>query len=380
MKVTSQGNIFMIHSDLMQTHENLPAQVYYVRCEENRGFFLLRRSELEIKENKIYGVHMEKCKKVLDSFAKFERHLGVILSGDKGIGKSLFARLLSYISTKNGYPVLIIDQPYSGINDFLESIEQECIVLFDEFDKTFSADGQNVLLSMFDGMSSGKKLFVITCNRLSDISEFLLYRPGRFHYHFKFDYPSANEVKEYLEDKLPECYHSQINDVVIFSRRVKLNYDSLRAIAFELAQGLSFSEAVKDLNIVGNFAGYYDVCLTYSDGSTIKQDDVRIDLFSEYDQIIITLTDKFSNRIANATFMSGDVVWDEKLNALSVPIEKLKIQMKSLEGARERLQKSCGLARYDDARYCEALEFYSNLVPKKFTISHKSKDNSYDEW
>ena len=41
---------------------------------------------------KAYGVHTEKLEKVMDSFKLFSRSLGVILSGDKGIGKSLFAK------------------------------------------------------------------------------------------------------------------------------------------------------------------------------------------------------------------------------------------------------------------------------------------------
>ena len=316
MKVTSQGNIFSIHSDLMQTHEKIPSQVYYVRREENRGFFLLKRSELKIKEDKIYGVHMQKCKKVLDSFRKFERHLGLILSGDKGIGKSLFARLLSYISTKNGYPVLIIDRPYGGLGDFLESIEQECIVLFDEFDKIFGMEEQNDLLSMFDGMSAGKKLFVITCNELSYLSEFMINRPGRFHYHFRFEYPSAKEVREYLEDNLPECYHSQIQDVIIFSRKTKLNYDCLRAIAFELSQGLPFDEAVKDLNIADDKDGHYDVCLTYHNGMSVADTDVEMHLFSKYDKVQASLFDKFAHRIANVSFLSGEQIYRKDLLVL----------------------------------------------------------------
>ncbi len=162
----------------------------------------------------------------------------------------------------------------------MESIEQECIVLFDEFDKTFGIEGQNDILSMFDGMSAGKKLFVITCNDLSRLSEFMINRPGRFHYHFRFEYPGAKEVREYLEDKLPERYHSQIQDVIVFSRKTKLNYDCLRAIAFKLSQGLPFDEAIKELNIVDGDDGYYDVCLTYHNGMSITDTAVRMYLFS----------------------------------------------------------------------------------------------------
>ena len=47
-----------------------------------------------VKE-KVYGIHPKKADKVFKAFTKFERNLGVILSGDKGIGKSLFARILA---------------------------------------------------------------------------------------------------------------------------------------------------------------------------------------------------------------------------------------------------------------------------------------------
>lgn len=141
-------------------------------------------------------------------------------------------------------PVLIIDWCTRGLGDFIESIEQECVVLFDEFDKTFNDDSQNELLSLLDGLTAGKKLFVVTCNSLSKLSEFMVNRPGRFHYHLRFEYPGAMEVREYLEDKLPRQYHNEIKEVVVFSRKVKLNYDRLRAIAFELSTGLSYLQMI----------------------------------------------------------------------------------------------------------------------------------------
>ena len=36
---------------------------------------------IEINEDKIYGVHMEKVNKVLNAFPNFNKNLGVILSG-----------------------------------------------------------------------------------------------------------------------------------------------------------------------------------------------------------------------------------------------------------------------------------------------------------
>ena len=61
------------------------------------------------------------------------------------------------------------------------------IILFDEFDKTFSGKhgggnekAQTELLSLFDGIAMGKKLFVITCNHLTGLNDYLVNRPGVF--------------------------------------------------------------------------------------------------------------------------------------------------------------------------------------------------------
>ena len=72
----------------------------------------------------------------------------------------------------------------------------------------------------------------------------MINRPGRFHYHFRFDYPTADEIEVYLRDKIDEKYYPEIKEVVNFSYKVKLNYDCLRAIAFELNSGEKFSEAI----------------------------------------------------------------------------------------------------------------------------------------
>ena len=106
------------------------------------------------------------------------------------------------------------------------------------------------MLSLFDGVSAGKKLFVITCNEIQSLSQYLINRPGRFHYHFRFLYPTADEIRAYMEDKLDKQYYDEIENVIAFSVRMNLNYDCLRSIAFELNTGSKFQEAINDLNII----------------------------------------------------------------------------------------------------------------------------------
>lgn len=320
MRAISQGDIFTIYSDALKTYEQLPAQVYNVRFSKQSGFFLEVSTALEIKESKIYGVHDAKCQKVLNSFSAFARNLGVILSGDKGIGKSLFAKLLAIKAIAAGYPLLIVDTYIPGIASYIESIEQECVVMFDEFDKTFGdikaedgmASPQTELLSLFDGMAMGKKLFVITCNELRKLNEFLVNRPGRFHYHFRFDHPTPAEIVEYMQDKLPKEYWNEIQAVVAFSRKVKLNYDCLRSIVFELSTGLSFKEAISDLNIINLEKDRYSVVLHYENGIVAHCKNVWMDMFAD-DEVSVWLMDKKGYDYVQVSFDPSSAQWNDKV-------------------------------------------------------------------
>ena len=181
--------------------------------------------------------------------------------------------------------MLIVNTYVQGIADYLTSIQQEVVVLFDEFDKTFhkakdseANDPQAEMLTLFDGLSQGKKLFIVTCNELRDLNDYLVNRPGRFHYHFRFDYPNDNEIREYLMDKIPESSFDEINAVVEFAHKVNLNYDCLRSIAFELSCGLKFEEAIKDLNILNLSNELYELIIAFDDGTQARLE-AKLDLF-----------------------------------------------------------------------------------------------------
>ena len=285
MKVISTGAKYNIYPDDLRSYDQLPADYYVVRFNEREGFFLERYSEFKITDAKVYGIHLEKVKKVLDSYEIFNRNLGVILSGDKGIGKSLFSRLLGRKAVEKGIPVIIVDTYWEGIGSFLDRVQQEVMVLFDEFDKTFSEKengsiAQTSMLSLFDGVAQGKKLFVITCNELRGLNDFLVNRPGRFHYHFRFEYPTEEDIREYLSDLLKKDYSSEINNVIDFSKRVALNYDCLRAIAFEINRGQGFSDAIKDLNIINITSEKFRIQVLFKDGSCLINKKVSMDSFS----------------------------------------------------------------------------------------------------
>ena len=288
MKTINTGNEYRFYDDSVKTYDKLPAQTYTVAFHPKMGFWLEKHPDLTINE-KIYGSHMQKVDKVLHSFEIMSRSLGVILSGDKGIGKSLFARKVAISALELGYPIIIVNSYIPGIADFLNSIEEDAVILFDEFDKTFYngdrniesnsvGDPQTEMLSLFDGLSVSKKLFIVTCNKIGKLNDFLVNRPGRFHYHFRFNAPEGDEIRIYLKDNIPEEFHSEIEKVVEFAVKIDLNYDCLRAIAFELSLGYSFEEAIKDLNILNIEELIYNVTVYFENGDIFDAGRMRLDL------------------------------------------------------------------------------------------------------
>lgn len=171
MNIIKAGSRYQIYGEDLNTYDKLPVRSYDVVFNKKQGFFLVARPDLVVKEEKVYGNHKQRVAKVMKSFKQTDRNFGVILSGQKGIGKSLMARLLAEEGIANGMPVITVTDYIPGIASFLSSIEQEVIVIFDEFEKTFSKlddqpDPQEEMLSLFDGLDGGKKLFVITCNEV----------------------------------------------------------------------------------------------------------------------------------------------------------------------------------------------------------------------
>lgn len=288
MNIVNAGSRYQIYGEDVKTYKRLPLMSFEICFNKMAGFYLSSRSDLAINEEKIYGNHEVKVNKVLNSFKHSDRNLGVILSGQKGIGKSLFARILSHQATEDGYPVLLANTYMPGIADFISSIEQEVVVIFDEFEKNFASNveehvgpsPQEEMLSLFDGLDNGKKLFVITCNEVDRLNTYLLNRPGRFHYHFKITYPTEEEIIEYLTDKVDEKYADGIKDIVNFSRTVNMTYDYLRAIAFELNQGYGVAETLEDLNISQTSNVRFNITITTVNGDVYNTYGTSVNLIS----------------------------------------------------------------------------------------------------
>ena len=342
MRVIRIGERYSIATGEVETYDLLLVKTYVAMYNERDGFYLTEHPNIEVRE-KVYGVHDSKVRKVMGSFGSFERSLGIILSGDKGIGKSIFAKMLCQQAIEKGYPVIIADEAYMGIARFIETIEQECVVLFDEFDKIFKSsredDEQAKLLSLFDGTADGKKMYIVTCNELHSLNNYIVNRPGRFHYHFRFEYPNASDIREYLEDKLERQYYGEIEKVIEFAGRINLNYDCLRAIAFELNQGFEFAEAITELNILNVDLEEYDVYLYLENGDVLHRYNYRTNLYAERGYDWITLKDKQEKAKVDVNYEKRNLHYDLQKKALVVPGEYVMIDYSDFEEDDEQGEK-----------------------------------------
>lgn len=52
-KIISTGSTFRIYGDDLVTHNQLPAQIYSIRCSQMTGFYLEKHADIEINEDKI---------------------------------------------------------------------------------------------------------------------------------------------------------------------------------------------------------------------------------------------------------------------------------------------------------------------------------------
>lgn len=317
------GNTFRVFDSSVETFEALPVGTYRVQFSPMSGPHLDVIEDLVPPQGKTYGDHERRVQRIMRAYERFDRSMGVLLSGDKGMGKSMSVNTMASTALKDlGLPVIAVDKNFPGVAEFIDSLG-EVMVIFDEFEKTFpveSEDGnaQDQFLSLFDGMSSIRRIYAITANSLQDLSDYLQNRPGRFHYHLRFDYPSVDDVREYITDEVPGVSAETIEQVALFSRKVKLNFDHLRALAFELRSGDEFQDVIGDLNIKRTDYTFFGAEIRLADGQVLKTRD-HLDLFNETE----VLTFYGSSRYLSLEFPTSAVAPDDgrlSIDPLSITV------------------------------------------------------------
>lgn len=137
---------------------------------------------------------------------------------------------------------------------------------------------------------------------------------------------------EYLTDKLGPQYIGEIQKVILFSRKVALNFDCLRAIAFELSMGGSFETAIQDLNIINTRETVYDISLHFNDGTVLRARNCQLDMFDEEDKEIVELYDEKGRNLVTVEFKMSACVYDPAKQATVLPADSITLDYNEYYG------------------------------------------------
>lgn len=193
--------------------------------------------------SKVYDVNADLRDSIRKSFNANDKNLGVLLTGNKGQGKSLTAKL---ICKEMGVPVIVVNKQIpQAVNfvKFFNNIKQNYVLFVDEFEKLFKEKGggedketsyhrQEVFLSFMDGVLTNehKVLFLLTTNE--GVNEYFINRPSRIK--FLVEYTELPEALFDLitTDKLKNKeYRADLEENVSL---INLNIDLLISIIYDI--------------------------------------------------------------------------------------------------------------------------------------------------
>lgn len=194
------------------TVETVPVGIYNLGLSMS-GWYLEKYADKFTFDYKIYGLQTEFCEHVLKTYKNTKGNFGIMLTGTKGTGKTVTAKILAnYFNL----PVIIVKDmgdSNQAMIEYLSGFNFDCVLFFDEFEKNFS-DKDSTILQIMDGVynSGYRKIFLLTTNEMT-INENLVGRPSRIRYVRRFGNLDLKTVEEYLDDALevPEARQELID-------------------------------------------------------------------------------------------------------------------------------------------------------------------------
>lgn len=257
-KFADSGTVInVITFDDENIKDNLKPAVYSVGFNMMAGYYLNKVGDRLSTPDKVYGNVATRVDKIMNSYKAANKSFGVLMSGDKGSGKTMTSSMVANRAIEElNIPVILVEDGFDpgSLASFIQKIG-ECVLFFDEFGKRFNdKEGeQGELLSLMDGTGSCKRLVMLTENNYADINRYMLNRPGRLHYHFSYGKLDEATITEYCQEKgIDEETAQKIHIRREMSR--EFSFDVLQALVYEYKlYGGDIDELAVDLNIEATF-------------------------------------------------------------------------------------------------------------------------------
>lgn len=233
-------------------YDLINGKVYNLKWDRYSGMSYFEEDGLLSLPAKVYTTKSDDVfiKRVNTYFQKTSKlSTGVMLSGIKGTGKTVMAKV---IAKNSNLPIIVVDEDYptGRINDFFRKFETPVAIIFDEVDKHWDTED---LLGWLDGVqTNAKKLVLFTCNNEDRVNDYLKDRCSRVRYirHFEAN-DNARFLREILrdkgiaKDKIEDTYTFIVNNFGLLSIDNILSFIDEKLLFPELSN----EEIFNDMNI-----------------------------------------------------------------------------------------------------------------------------------
>lgn len=231
------------------------------------------------------------------------KNLGILLSGLKGTGKTVTAKA---ICNKLNLPVILI-KDMMDVASFINSITQDIIVFWDEFDKfDFSEENEEIVsfLTLMDGVyaNNHKRLFILTANN-GKLMPMLESRPSRIRYHKSYTRLELGAIEAIIDKNLINKSHKQ-KLIELLENVEDITFDIVKEIISEvnIFDSIDKIEEVFNYTKKINFwnAQVFDSQMELSNmmlknrpGDLLRDIKNRIEKFGDVKKIRISLFDEY---------------------------------------------------------------------------------------